>query len=74
MPEGYITESEVTYLQSKLKHTEKFNEVFNFYHETVPREVVTEVKSSELKTDDTNTSVQTLDPAPAEEKTENTES
>lgn len=74
MPEGYITESEVTYLNSKMKQQEKFNEVFNFYHETVPREIVAEDKVPMPTADETNTSVQTLDPAPAEEKTENTES
>ena len=76
MPEGYITESEVTYLQSKLKQTEKFNEVFNFYHETVPRETTTKTETVDTTSDDGNNGVQTLDPAPepapapAEEKTE----
>ena len=69
MPEGYITESEVTYLNSKLKQTEKFNEVFKFYHETVPKEAVV-VKETDTKVDEVNTGVQTLDSATPEQKQE----
>lgn len=70
MPEGYITESEAQYLNSKTKNAEKFNEVFKFYHETVPVDTSTSVHLTDVKVDTTGTSVDTLDPAPVEQKQE----
>ena len=68
---GYITESEADYINSKSKKMEKFNEVFDFYHETVPREQPAQPVPEETKRDEENNGVQTLDPpAPTEEKPE----
>jgi len=75
MPEGYITESEAKFFNAKKESMDKFNKVFEFYHETVPKTEVPEQKT-EVQADDGNNGVQTLDPAPepapapAEEKTE----
>lgn len=74
MPEGYITESEAKFFSAKKESMDKFNKVFEFYHETVPKAEIEQ--KTEIQADDGNNGVQTLDPAPepapapAEEKTE----
>ena len=59
---GYITESEADFINSKSKKMEKFNEVFEFYHETVPREEVPQPAAESTIKDETNNGVQTLEP------------
>lgn len=66
MGNGYLTESEVQFIKNKDATASKFKEVFDMYHEVVPREEVAKAEPDLVK-DDGNNGVQTLD---AEQKPE----
>lgn len=69
MPEGFISESEAQFMRDKPKKMEKFNQVFDFYHETVPREEQPKPQEEpQMTVEDTNNGVQTLDASVKEEE------
>ena len=74
MTNGYITESEAQFIRDKTKMSDKFQEVFDFYHETVPKEDVLAKAEPIPAQDDVNNGTQTLDSEPKAEQIEQTES
>lgn len=61
MPEGFVTESEAEYIRTKPKNMEKFQAVFDFYHETVPKDASAS-EQPKILNDEGNTGVQQVDP------------
>lgn len=72
---GYITESEADFYNSKIQKKDKFKEVFDFYHETVPKEEPAEKSEpvQEIVTEDSNNGVQVLDPPAKDEESKQDE-